>query len=113
MRFCKLALLSVLAAVIASCATMSEKVNTLQLGMSTTQVKGILGTNYVVKAAKTNSQGQKVELWEYKEDKNSDPYWIFFRDDKLVQWGTPESIKALPEFDDVKSSVAPAAGTPL
>lgn len=98
-------LLPLLALVLASCATFSEKTQGLQLGMSEAQVKDRLGSEYQVKASKYAADGQPVEVWQFQDPKSNEIYWVYFKGGKLVQWGTPEAIKSIP---DLQGPGAPA-----
>ena len=83
---------------LAACATFSDKTQGLQLGMSETQVKDRLGSDYQVKASKYAPDGQPVEVWQFQDPKTNETYWVYFKNDKLVQWGTPEAIKSIPDL---------------
>lgn len=87
-----------LAFALAACSTMSENTQKLQLGMSTAQVKDILGGDYSTRASKYAADGQPVVVWEFKDPSTHDTYWAYFKGDRLVQWGTPEAIKGMPEL---------------
>jgi len=83
---------------LAACATFSQKTQGLQLGMSESQVKEHLGSDYQVKASKYAPDGQPVEVWQFQDPKTNETYWVYFKANKLVQWGTPEAIKSIPDL---------------
>jgi hypothetical protein len=85
--------LMVVAFVFVSCsAPITQRSQKLQQGMTQAQVKQILGTDYVVKATKPNAEGKTISLWEYMDGKGN-IYDLYFKDDSLVQWGTPSSLR--------------------
>ncbi|HEY8966167.1 MAG TPA: hypothetical protein VIM58_06980 [Candidatus Methylacidiphilales bacterium] len=85
--------MAAVALVFASCsAPITQRSQKLQQGMTQAQVKALLGTDYVVKATKPNAEGKTISLWEYM-DSNGNIYDLYFKDDSLVQWGTPSSLK--------------------
>ncbi len=94
---------------LAACATFSEKTQGLQLGMSETEVKGRLGSDYQVKASKYASDGQPVEVWQFQDPKSREIYWVYFKGGKLVQWGTPEAIKSIPDLQGATPAAPPGA----
>ncbi len=96
-RALSLVLFGVVAVFLAACSTMTENTQKLQLGMSTAQVKDVLGGDYTVKASKYAPDGQPMQVWEFKDQETHDTYWIYFKADRLVQWGTPEAIKGMPD----------------
>ena len=75
----------------AGCATPSQKIKNLNLGMSPEQVTQTIGEPYTIRAAKVYEDGRKTEVWEYTSGFSVNPktYWIFFVNNKVVQWGEP------------------------
>jgi hypothetical protein len=81
--------LAVALLVIASCSTrLSRKMNRLELGMTGPQVKKILGDDFIVKAAKTTTNGSTLQLWEYTDKKTEATFQLYFKDSQLAQWGS-------------------------
>jgi len=75
------------------CSTpISKKLNRLDLGMSQQDVKRILGDDYIAKASTTDSEGARLQLWEYTDKKTQAAYRIYLKDGKLAQWGSPENM---------------------
>jgi hypothetical protein len=75
--------------VIAGCSTrLSRKMNRLELGMTGPQVKKILGNDFIVKAAKTTTNGSTLQLWEYTDKKTEATFQLYFKDGQLAQWGS-------------------------
>lgn len=66
---------------------MSQKLNRLDLGMSPAQVKKVLGSDYVAKASTTDTNGFRLQMWEYTDKKTQDSYCIYFKDGQLALWG--------------------------
>jgi len=77
----------------------------LQLGMTQREVEKVLGEKYKIVASRYSPEGQPMTVWEYQDSKEDPVYWIFLKNGKLVQWGTPATIRALP---DVQSMSLPA-----
>lgn len=67
--------------------TTAQKLNELNLGMSQDDVKSILGDNYVVGAATTDTNGARLQMWDYTDKKTQAEYRLYFKDGKLAQWG--------------------------
>ena len=77
----------ILFVVIGCSTTTGEKLNRLELGMSQAQVRNILGNNYIARASKTDTNGSRLEMWEYTEKKTKEVYRVYFKDAQLAQWG--------------------------
>ncbi len=99
--------LAVVALALVSCAApITQRSQKLQQGMTQAQVKRLLGNDYVVKATRPNSEGKVIALWEFM-DNAGNIYDLYFKDDSLVQWGNPASLKNMPDVPGGGS--APAA----
>ena len=100
----------------ANCVTGAHNLKKVSLGMNKNQVETQLGEPTVVRGAIMNKYGQVIEVWEYRlamptddsageiigkstltlitlgmgavafKGKRKD-YWLYFYDNKLVQWG--------------------------
>ena len=68
-------------------SSMSKRLNRLDLGMSEAQVKKVLGDNYIAKASTTDTNGSRLQLWEYTDKKTEDVYCVYFKDHQLALWG--------------------------
>lgn len=87
---CFLALVVVL--LVAGCNTPAKKVRNLELGMTPEEVLDEMGDPYTVRAAKMFDDGHSTQIWEYVPiifTFNPKIFWIYFEDDKVVQWGEP------------------------
>lgn len=91
----------VLAASFAACASLSDKTQSLQLGMTQAQVENILGDGYKVIASRYSADGQPMSVWQYQDGDKGAIYWIYLKGNKLVQWGTPASIQGMPEVQSM------------
>jgi hypothetical protein len=89
-RCCLLAL--VLCANFGCTTPIAQRLNQLDLGMSQTQVKRILGENYIAGASATDANGSRLQLWEYTDKKTLETYRIYFKDGMLAQWGSPQNL---------------------
>lgn len=75
------------------CSTSTaQKLNRLDLGMSQAQVKKILGNDYIAKASMTDTNGARLQMWEYTDKKTQDSYRVYFKDGQLAEWGTRGSL---------------------
>lgn len=85
-----LLLLPFLALAVTGCLTSSKTLSNLQLDMSKAQVRATMGAPTSARGSIRNKFGQTIEVWEYVLDRGFAPdatYWLYFADDKLVQWG--------------------------
>ncbi|HNR93608.1 MAG TPA: hypothetical protein PKM67_01315 [Kiritimatiellia bacterium] len=88
-------LLTVVAAgvLLAGCATNPSKtINGIELGMTPKKVLDKMGEPTVKRAAKVYENGQWTQVWEYTSpllSMNPKTFWLYFENDKLVQWGQP------------------------
>lgn len=94
----------------------SRKLATVSLGMNKQQVYAVLGKPNVIRSSTIDDSQQVLETWEYQVDKGTsdqlttervcftlatlglgfpvlfadgdivEPYWFFFKEDKLVKW---------------------------
>lgn len=89
---------ALLSFVVAGCLTPSQRIARLRLGMSPQEVYEVMGPPFAVRAAKTYDDGTTALVWEYVppifsraafSDKYDKTYWIYFLNDKVVQWGEP------------------------
>lgn len=94
-RFLHLLLLAGLGLTFAGCASFQQRLNRLDIGMSQAQVERILGRDYVSKAARVDADGSRVRLLEFNDRKANQVFWVFLRNERVVQWGTPESLRHL------------------
>jgi outer membrane protein assembly factor BamE (lipoprotein component of BamABCDE complex) len=69
----------------------------ISLGMSKDMVVQKIGDPNIVRGSITNKFGQTIEVWEYRVGGSNYPlthylfeqdYFLYFHDNKLVQWGT-------------------------
>ena len=80
-------LVLVLCATYGCSTSTAQRLNRLDIGMSQVQVKKILGDNYIAQASTVDTNGSRLQLWEYTDQKNKDAYCVYFKDGQLVQWG--------------------------
>ncbi len=78
------------------CASFGDRVNRLDLGMSQRQVERILGTDFQVKAARTEADRSETRLLEFTDRRSNDVIWVFIRNNRVIQYGTPESLRKFP-----------------
>jgi hypothetical protein len=77
-----------------SCAT-TGKLLKVNLDMTKEEVINAIGKPDAARGAMRNKYDQVIEVWEYLEYKTDDaafygretPYWFYFYNGKLVQWG--------------------------
>ena len=91
--------LAVALLVIVGCSTrLGRKMNRLELGMNGPQVKKILGDDFIVKAAKTTTNGSTLQLWEFTDKKTEATFQLYFKDGLLAQWGSRGQLE-FPELN--------------
>ena len=76
---------------VVGCNSPAKKVKVLQLGMTPEEVKEKIGEPYTIRAAKVYEDGHSTQIWEYTPSFAINPktFWIYFENDKVVQWGEP------------------------
>ena len=91
MKFLSSVILIVVAAVLTGCGTPAHKIKKLRLGMTPDEVRDELGNPSTIRAAKVYEDGQTTQVWEYLSGISINPkdYWVFFENDRVVQWGEP------------------------
>ncbi len=82
---------AVLMLAVVGCASPGEKAKDLRLGMTPDEVTDVMDEPTTIRAAKVYEDGQTQQVWEYIHRWSFDPrdYWVFFENDKVVQWGNP------------------------
>ena len=91
----KLGLYSLLAVLlvgsVVGCSSPGKKVKNVRLGMTPDEVLDAMGKPTTIRAAKVYEDGQTQQVWEYVQRLALDPrdVWIYFENDKAVQWGAP------------------------
>lgn len=64
--------------------------------MSMADVTQLMGSDYTTVAARVEAGGTPVSVIKY-ELKKKEPLYLYFRQDKLVQWGDTSVLKAMPD----------------
>lgn len=80
---------------LAACSSLEQRSQKLELGMTKETVIDTLGTDYSVAAARVEIDGSPVAVLKYRHKKET-PIYLYFRNDKLVQWGDTQVLKAMP-----------------
>ena len=113
---CRLVLLAAAVAMVPAfggCISRNAKVSRLALGMGPEEVVETIGKPFAIRAAKVYADTQETaQVWEYLPPMiTSTPktYWLYFENDKLVQWGEPGDFSGSPasavkEYNPNKSS---------
>lgn len=85
------AVICVLGLTLIGCANPGEKVKDLRLGMTPDEVRDVMDDPNTIRAAKVYEDGRTTQVWEYLSGFSLRPkdYWVYFENDKLVQWGEP------------------------
>ena len=92
MKVClKVSFAALVVASMVGCATPAEKIKNVHLGMTPDEVLDAMDEPTTIRAAKVYEDGQTQQIWEYKHSFAIEPkdFWIFFENDKVVQWGQP------------------------
>jgi hypothetical protein len=90
MKIIRLLLIPILCLFLTGCLTSAKRLTRVHLDMTKDQVTAVLGQPTAARASIRNKYGQVIEVWEYLLDRGLAPdgtYWLYFYDDKLVQWG--------------------------
>jgi uncharacterized protein YceK len=83
-------------AVLTGCSSVSSRTQKLQLGMSKADAIKIIKTDHSIAGARRDAAGQDVEVLKFEGDNKSDLF-LYFRDDKLVQWGDQSVLQNMPK----------------
>lgn len=70
----------------------AKKISGVELGMTPSEVKDVMGEPTMVRASKVYDDGQTGTVWEYSPawfEFNPRGFWITFRNERVVQWGEP------------------------
>lgn len=86
----------VTALLIAGCASFDARTQKLSLGMTKSQATELLGSEYKTVGARETSDASKAEVIRY-DDPQSGELLLYFRDNKLVQWGDIRILDNMPE----------------
>ncbi len=81
---------------VVGCASMESRSQKLTLGMSRTSVIELMGSDYSIVAARVEPDGTSVSVLKYELNKKQ-PLFLYFRQDKLVQWGDTSVLSAMPD----------------
>ena len=76
--------------ILSGCMTSASKLTQIHLGLTKAEVKATLGQPTAARGSIRNKFNQTIEVWEYIMDRGGGPdgiYWLYFHDDKLIQWG--------------------------
>jgi len=86
---------------VAGCRTPAKKVRNLELGMTPEEVVDEMGKPYTIRAAKVFDDGASTQVWEYPPrllELNPKMFWIYFENQKVVQWGEPGDFTGTQQF---------------
>ena len=81
---------------LAGCSSIDSRSQKLALGMSRADATQLLGSDYSTVAARVEPDGSRVGVLKY-ELKKKQPLFLYFREDKLVQWGDASVLSAIPD----------------
>lgn len=82
----------------AGCGSTADRINRLSVNMHKDEVRALFGKLFTAKASKVDGKGNVLDLWEYYEPKSKTTYQIFFRNERISQWGKREELKTFPEL---------------
>lgn len=80
------------------CAPSKALLSEISIGQDKQTIREKMGAPLAVRGSIINKYNQRIEVWEYRlcsggevdippYSSNCDYYWIYFADDRLVQWG--------------------------
>ncbi len=81
---------------VSGCSSVESRSQKLRLGMTRNDAVSVMGSGYSTVAARVETDGTPVSVLRYDLDKNQ-PLYLYFRQDKLVQWGDTSVLSAMPE----------------
>ena len=81
--------------VLTGCSSLESRSQKLQLGMTKSAAVNLLGSDYSVAAARVEADGSNVSVLKYL-DKKQPALFLYFRNDKLTQWGDTAVLDAMP-----------------
>lgn len=87
---CSLVLLA-----LTGCSSLEKRSQKLQLGMTKEAAVNLLGSDYSVVAARVDPDGSTISVLKYV-DKKQPALYLYFRNDKLAQWGDTAVLDAMP-----------------
>lgn len=90
-KLIQLVVAGVLVMAVTGCSSPAKKTKEVRLGMTPEEVLDVMGKPTTIRAAKVYEDGQTQAVWEYVQTFAINPrdVWIFFENDKAVQWGAP------------------------
>lgn len=95
-----LVLVALFAVPLCGCISRNVKVSRLSLGMGPEEVVETIGRPFAIRASKVYAEsGETAQVWEYLPPiitANPKVYWLYFENDKLVQWGEPGDFSGSP-----------------
>ncbi len=78
-----------------SCSSIETRSQKLQLGMTKADAIKTLDSDYTIVAARVDVDGSAINVLKYPIEKKKDLF-LYFRDDKLTQWGDTGVLDAMP-----------------
>jgi len=110
MRLVALSAVVLLAIFVSGCSTPAARIKNIQLGMTPEEVLKSVGSPYTKRAGKVYEDGRTTEVWEYIAKIAVFPkdYWIYFENNRVVQWGEPGDFSGLTQKDSPVSEYKPA-----
>jgi hypothetical protein len=83
--------------ILSACAPRATNLSRISLDMSKNEVRRQIGEPHVVRGSIRNKYSEVIDVWEYHFYRYAgaiegvspyyDPYWLYFVNDTLVQWG--------------------------
>ncbi len=81
---------------LAGCRSLDSRTQRLNLGMTKDQTVSLLGRDYKTVGARETADASKAEVIRYDDPKYGE-LLLYFRDNKLVQWGDIRILDNMPE----------------
>lgn len=80
---------------LSGCSSIQSRSQKLHLDMTKSAAIELMGSDYTTVAAREEPDGTSVSVLQYQLKKNQ-PLFLYFRQDKLVQWGDVSVLNAMP-----------------
>ncbi|MFZ4587875.1 MAG: hypothetical protein ACOYNG_02685 [Terrimicrobiaceae bacterium] len=77
-------------------SSLSSRAQKLELGVSKDRVTKVLGKRFTVVAAREDAGGSRIEVLRF-EEQDSGEFFVYLRDERLVQWGDVRALDNMPQ----------------
>ncbi len=97
-KLLSLILVTVIVLSTTGCGSLADRINRISIDMDKADIKALFGKSFTVSASKVDNEGNILELWEFYDKKAKATYQIYFRNDKVSQWGKRGDLQTFPDL---------------